>query len=68
MGTLKMIIYRLVFNLVSAKKIPILLGGDHSITTIALQAISDFFGRIGLLYFDAHPDFVSSSIDYSVLY
>src|ERR671921_2266389 len=57
-------LYRLVFDLVSSKKIPILLGGDHSITTIALQAINDYFGRVGLLYFDAHPDFVSSSTDY----
>jgi agmatinase len=57
-------LYQLVFDLVSAKKIPILLGGDHSITTIALQAMSDFFGKMGLLYFDAHPDFVSSATDY----
>lgn len=57
-------LYQLVFDLVSANKIPILLGGDHSITTIALQAMSDFFGKMGLLYFDAHPDFVSSATDY----
>lgn len=57
-------LYRLIFELVSAKKIPIILGGDHSITTIALQAIGDFFGKVGLLYFDAHPDFVSSTTDY----
>ncbi|MER5176494.1 MAG: arginase family protein [Candidatus Nitrosocosmicus sp.] len=57
-------LYQLIFDLVSAKKIPILIGGDHSITTIALQAIDDFFGKVGLLYFDAHPDFVSSTTDY----
>ena len=57
-------LYQLIFDLVSSKKIPIILGGDHSITTIALKAIEDFFGKVGLLYFDAHPDFVSSTTDY----
>jgi agmatinase len=57
-------LYQLVFDLVSNKKIPILVGGDHSITTIALKAINDFYGNVGLLYFDAHPDFVSSTLDY----
>jgi len=58
-------LYQIIFDLVSAKKIPIVIGGDHSITTIALQAMENFFGSsTGLLYFDAHPDFVSSTIDY----
>jgi agmatinase len=57
-------LYQLIFDLVSNKKIPIVIGGDHSITTVALQAIGDALGKIGLLYFDAHPDFVSSSRDY----
>ena len=59
-------LYRLVFDIVSTKKIPITIGGDHSITTIILQAIYDTFEgeRISLLYFDAHPDFVSSTRNY----
>ena len=57
-------LYQIIFDLVSAKKIPIIIGGDHSITAIALQAIGDFFGKVGLLYFDAHPDFVSSTTNY----
>lgn len=59
-------LYKLVFDIVSAKKIPITIGGDHSITTIILQAIHDAFegDKISLLYFDAHPDFVSSARDY----
>ena len=57
-------LYHLIFNLVSNKKIPIILGGDHSVTTIALEAIGDIYGKIGLLYFDAHPDFVSSTRNY----
>lgn len=59
-------LYRLVFDIVSAKKIPLTIGGDHSITTIILQAIYDTFEgeKISLLYFDAHPDFVSSTRNY----
>jgi agmatinase len=60
-------LYKLVFDIASAKKIPITIGGDHSITTIILQAIHDAFEgdkKISLLYFDAHPDFVSSTRNY----
>ena len=57
-------LYQLVFFLVSNNKIPIVIGGDHSITTIILEAIGDLCGKIELLYFDAHPDFVSSTRDY----
>jgi agmatinase len=57
-------LYQLVFDLVSNNKIPFVIGGDHSVTTITLQAIGDLCGKIDLLYFDAHPDFVSSTRDY----
>jgi agmatinase len=59
-------LYRLVFDIVSAKKLPITIGGDHSITTLILQAINEAIqgDKISLLYFDAHPDFVSSTRDY----
>jgi agmatinase len=59
-------LYTLVFDIVSAKKIPITLGGDHSITTTILQAIHDALQgeKISVLYFDAHPDFVSSTRNY----
>ena len=59
-------LYRLIFDLVSAKKIPITIGGDHSITTLILNGIYDALesNKIALLYFDAHPDFVSSTRNY----
>jgi agmatinase len=59
-------LYRLVIDIVSAKKLPITIGGDHSITTLILQAIHEALegDKISLLYFDAHPDFVSSTRDY----
>ncbi len=42
------------------KRIPIIIGGDHSITTEALRT----FKNISVVYFDAHPDIVSSSHNY----
>jgi agmatinase len=59
-------LYKLIFDIASAKKIPITLGGDHSITTVILQAIYEAYknNKITLLYFDAHPDFVSSTRNY----
>ena len=59
-------LYKVVFDIVSTKKIPITIGGDHSITTIILKAMNDSLEgeKISLLYFDAHPDFVSSTRNY----
>ncbi|MBI5797339.1 arginase family protein [Candidatus Woesearchaeota archaeon] len=41
-------------------KIPIVLGGDHSITTEVLKNFKD----VTVIYFDAHPDIVSSMHGY----
>lgn len=38
------------------KQVPILLGGDHSISYGAIQAAVDAFGAIQVLHFDAHCD------------
>jgi len=57
-------LYRLICDISSAGKIPIILGGDHSITTLTLKAINDSIGKVNLLYFDAHPDFVTSTLGY----
>ena len=56
-------LYKLIFDIVSANKLPITIGGDHSITSVILQAIYKVskVDKITLLYFDAHPDFVSST-------
>src|SRR5207244_2359817 len=57
-------LYQLIVDLASNRKVPIIIGGDHSITSLALEAIGNALGKIGLLYFDAHPDFVSSTRNY----
>ncbi|HET9357564.1 MAG TPA: arginase family protein [Nitrososphaeraceae archaeon] len=55
---------KLITDLVANHKIPIVIGGDHSITSTVLQATGDIHGKLGLFYFDAHPDFVSSTTEY----
>ncbi len=57
-------------KIVSKEKIPIMMGGDHSITRDVIKAIASEKGPLSLVYFDAHPDFVSSTQNYygSVFY
>ncbi len=57
-------------QILSKSKIPITIGGDHSITSHILKALSNNIGKFSLVYFDAHPDFVSSTTNYygSVVY
>lgn len=58
-------LYHLIFSVASQGKIPIIIGGDHSLTTEALKAMSNAIGsKLSILYFDAHPDFVSSTTNY----
>jgi len=54
-----------VYDKISASsKIPISIGGDHSITRQIINALAKRHGKISLVYFDAHPDFVSSMTNY----
>jgi agmatinase len=57
-------------KIVSHGKIPISIGGDHSITTEIIKSVSKKYGALSLVYLDAHPDFVSSIHGYygSVFY
>ena len=55
----------LVTDITLHDKLPIMIGGDHSLSTEAIRAISSAIGKkLSLLYFDAHPDFVSSTRNY----
>lgn len=51
-------------RILSASKIPITIGGDHSNTTLILKAMAKKHGPVSLVYFDAHPDFVSHTRNY----
>jgi agmatinase len=54
---------KIVSDVVSAGKLPIMMGGDHSLTTETIKIVSAG-KKLSLLYFDAHPDFVSSVRNY----
>jgi agmatinase len=54
---------KIVSDVVSAGKLAIMVGGDHSLTTETLKVMSHG-KKLSLLYFDAHPDFVSSVRNY----
>jgi agmatinase len=51
-------IYRKVHEVAATGAIPIILGGDHSITWPSATAISEIHrpGSIGIVHFDAHAD------------
>ncbi|MBC8516657.1 MAG: agmatinase [Nitrosopumilus sp.] len=48
----------------ASSKIPISIGGDHSITSQIINSMGKTHEKISLVYFDAHPDFVSSTTNY----
>ena len=39
----------LIFDIISRRKLPIIIGGDHSITTIALRQIGELLGKISIV-------------------
>lgn len=51
-------------KITSSSKIPISIGGDHSITRQIIHSMANKLEKISLVYFDAHPDFVSSTTNY----
>ena len=54
-----------IYDKISASsKIPISIGGDHSISRQIINAMAKRYEKISLVYFDAHPDFVSSTTNY----
>ena len=51
-------------KILGSSKIPISIGGDHSNTALLLKTIAKKHGKVSLVYFDAHPDFVSHTRNY----
>lgn len=51
-------------------KVPIAIGGDHSLTSQIIKGMGNKRGPVSLVYFDAHPDFLSSTRNFygSVVY
>jgi len=48
-------------KIVAAGKVPVFVGGDHSITYNVLKGFESQKKKLSLVYFDAHPDFVPST-------
>jgi agmatinase len=61
------LIYRKVLEVAASGAIPIVLGGDHSITWPSATAVAEVRrpGRIGIVHFDAHAD--TAADDWGVL-
>lgn len=53
-----------VFGKLAGSKIPITIGGDHSNTAPIVKTLGNKLGPISLVYFDAHPDLISSRGSY----
>jgi agmatinase len=49
-----------VAGILASGAIPILLGGDHSVTPPAVMEVAKSRGKIDILYIDAHPDLYES--------
>ncbi|MDR1712058.1 MAG: agmatinase [Propionibacteriaceae bacterium] len=51
-------IRKFVGAIVETKAIPIIIGGDHSITWPCATAVADYYGygKVGIVHFDAHAD------------
>lgn len=50
------LIQEAVAQSLASDSVPILLGGDHSITFPIMRAIHHRYGPVTILHFDAHPD------------
>ena len=57
------VIYRKVGEVARSGAVPIILGGDHSITWPAVTAVAEAWWprRVGVVHFDAHADTVPSN-------
>ena len=49
-------IERIVGQVVAAGAVPVILGGDHSITEPDVRAVAARYGPVGLVHFDTHTD------------
>jgi arginase len=55
-------LYEKVLEIHKEKAFPIILGGDHSIAAGSISATAECFGKIGVIWVDAHGDFNDDKI------
>src|SRR5437660_12258430 len=51
---------KVIDKIVSKSKIPVAIGGDHSISAEIIKSVSKKQGQISLVYFYAHQNFIGS--------
>jgi len=49
-------IYKAVKSVIAEKKIPVMLGGEHSVSYGAVKAAKEYYPGLSVLQFDAHAD------------
>ena len=49
-------IEKAVADALAAGGMPVVLGGEHSLTSAVVKAVAEKYGRIGVVQFDAHAD------------
>ena len=47
---------RITADILAAGGIPVVLGGEHTVSYAPVMAMKKYFGRIGIIHFDAHAD------------
>lgn len=47
---------REIGGILEHRTVPLIVGGDHSVTLPVLRAVAKRYGPVGLVHFDAHPD------------
>ena len=51
------LLYEKILETLESGRFPVVLGGDHSIAAGSVTAMQQHFGKIGLVWIDAHGDF-----------
>jgi len=49
-------VYKKTLSLLSDKKFPVIIGGNHTVTIGAIKAFSEYFDNLSVLQLDAHTD------------
>lgn len=49
-------VYDTILSILSEKKFPVIIGGNHTVSIGAIKAFSEYFGNLSVLQLDAHTD------------
>lgn len=55
-------IYYKVINILNNNEVPIIIGGDHSLSAGSVMAVSEKYENLGVIWIDAHADFNDENI------